>query len=565
MKRIAVLLTGIAAFIGTPVLLATVAGRPWMLANDLLAEWHLASASDRFVWSGILLLWLLWAWVAVSVGVEAIRYWRGASDPDRITTRLTMLFLAAVSTVALPRAVVAPPSTSLTETREGSEENTSHPLLRPLGLTASLFAVAHVLQLVHDRRQLAIRTMKEGNQFAPVRGSDAMFWRSLHFAGTQRRGDVQVAIGTEIPLGKQGDAVLSAPIQGGDSVGVASTNSADARAVVRHVEWMAESVSKNGYGSPVSVSLGLRDGQRIQIAQDDLGWRLVSSGERFDVFGVSDDENDKVMRLIDLAVATESRQMAQTHTAWRVLVRLMGPVTVELPNGQSCCFEKSRSIELLSWLVTHRGRPVRSAARTAMWETNVQNATFNNVVSDLRTALQASMDESEDVALGKTFDEYFALHPSVISDVDLLDAAVQSYCNNPDEHTRETLRSTLSLVRDMPFLGADYLWPDPEGITSNIVHLIVSASQLLAEDDLVRGNTKNVFAATGQGLKVLRGHEGLIGLRMRAYALEGNTSGVLQEWERYESVLRGQYGEQDWLSAQLRQLRDELLCFVAVD
>jgi hypothetical protein len=200
-----------------------------------------------------------------------------------------------------------------------------------------------------------------------------------------------------------------------------------------------------------------------------------------------------------------------------------------------------------------------------MWETNVQNATFNNVVSDLRTALQASMDESEDVALGKTFDEYFALHPSVISDVDLLDAAVQSYCNNPDEHTRETLRSTLSLVRDMPFLGADYLWPDPEGITSNIVHLIVSASQLLAEDDLVRGNTKNVFAATGQGLKVLRGHEGLIGLRMRAYALEGNTSGVLQEWERYESVLRGQYGEQDWLSAQLRQLRDELLCFVAVD
>lgn len=565
MKRIAVLFAGLAALIGTPMVLATVAGRPWMLANDVMAGWHLASASDRLVGSGILLLWLMWAWIAVLAGIEAIRYRRGTSDPNRITTRLMVLFLAAVSTVALPRTAVAPSSPSLTETREGSVDNASHTLLRPLGLTASLFAVSHVLQLVHDRRQMAIKTMNEGSRFAPVRGSDAMFWRSLHFAGAQQRAGVQEAIGAAIPLGKQGDAVLSVPVQGGDSIGVASTDSADARAVVRHVEWMAESVSKNGDGSPVSVSLGLRDGQQVQIARDELGWRLVSSGERFDVFGVSDDEYHKVMRLMDLAVATESRPTIQGAAAWRVLVRLMGPVTVELPDGQSCRFEKSRSIELLSWLVTHRERPMRSAARTAMWDTNVQNATFNNVVSDLRTALQGSMEDAGDVALEKTFDERLVLHGSIVADVDLLEFAVQSYRNDPNENTRENLRSTLSLVRDMPFLGADYLWPDPEGITSNIVHTVVTASQLLAEDALTRGESWGVFSATGQGLKVLHGHEGLIGLRMRAYALEGNTSGVLQEWERYEGVLRGHFGEQDWLRVQLRQLRDELLGCVVAD
>lgn len=565
MKRIAVLLAGLAAFIGTPVLLSIVAGRPWRLADDVVTGWHLASASDRFVWSGILSLWLLWAWLAVSASVGAIRYRRGTSDPDRITSRLIVLFLAAASTVALPRVSVASPSAPLTDTREGSVDDTAHTLLRPLGLTASLFAASHVLQLLHDRRQLAIRSMKDESQFTPVSGLDAMFWRSLHFAGAQPIGEVRGAITAEIPLGKQGDAVLAVPVQGGDSIGVASANVADARAVVRHVEWMAEAVSKNGYGSPVSVSLGLRDGQRIQVAQDELGWRLVSSGERFDAFGVSDDENDKVMRLMDLAVVTEARQRIQSPSAWQVLVRLMGPVTVELPNGQRCCFEKSRSIELLAWLVTHRERPMRSAARTAMWATNVQNATFNNVVSDLRTALQASMEESGDVALGKTFDDHLALHPSVVSDVDLLEAAVQSYRDSSNDHTRETLRATLCLVREMPFLGSDYLWPDPEGITSNIVHLIVSASQLLAEDDLARGNTKGVFASTAQGLKVLHGHEGLIGLRMRAYALEGNSSGVLQEWERYESVLRGHLGEQDWLSVQLRQLRDDLLGCVVAD
>ena len=565
MKRTAILVAGLGAFVGTPLVLVAIAGQPTELVTKLIVQWPLASASTRLLGSSVLLLWLLWLWVVLSAAIDVIRLRRGAVDLDRLTTRFMMVFLAAVSSVGIPRLMVTPTSLSTSEVDANSTEKAQRALLQPLGLMASLFAVSHVLMLLHDRRQKTVRAMRAGDRLAAVRGSDAMFWRALLLAATQSSNDEHCERGVKIPVGQRGDAVLTVPVRGGESIGVESSDPVGARAVVRHLQWMVESVSRNGHGPPVSVCLGLRDGQEIQIAQDELGWKLVSSGERFDVFGVSDDENAMVTRLLDRASTTESRPRVHSSGSWRVLVRLMGPITIESHAGRKCIFEKARSVELLSWLVTHRERPLRSAARTAMWETNVQNATFNNVVSYLRTALQEYLEDSGIVALDKTFDEHLILHPSVVSDVELLEAALQSYTDEPSDQTRDVLRLMLGLVRDMPFLGADYLWPDPEGITSNIVHLIVSASQMLAEGDLERGNTKDVFVTTGQGLKVLRGHEGLIGLRMRAYAIEGNASGVRQEWERYEGTIRDQYGEQDWARLKLRRLRDELLGVVAVD
>jgi hypothetical protein len=46
-----------------------------------------------------------------------------------------------------------------------------------------------------------------------------------------------------------------------------------------------------------------------------------------------------------------------------------------------------------------------------------------------------------------------------------------------------------------------------------------------------------VFWATGQGLKVLAGHEELIALRMRAHAEQGDLAGVRNEWSAYERAL----------------------------
>src|SRR4029078_6342532 len=109
----------------------------------------------------------------------------------------------------------------------------------------------------------------------------------------------------------------------------------------------------------------------------------------------------------------------------------------------------------------------------------------------------------------------------------------------------------------MPFADTNYLWPDAEGITSNLVLLAMSACTELGEHALSIGDIEIVFAperaelalsrvhmelvfaATSHGLSVLPAHEGLIALRMRAYAKSGDLAGVRQEWENYERVIVG--------------------------
>ena len=68
-----------------------------------------------------------------------------------------------------------------------------------------------------------------------------------------------------------------------------------------------------------------------------------------------------------------------------------------------------------------------------------------------------------------------------------------------------------------------------------------------------------MFWATGQGLKVLSGHEELIALRMRAHGRCGNLAGVRNEWESYERAIAAD----PWAAAEpapkLVALRRELL------
>lgn len=362
------------------------------------------------------------------------------------------------------------------------------------------------------------------------------------------------------PIGDRDGAPVTVALEHGDSIGIEAMVDAEARAVARHAQWMLNSIAGCDSSAPVVISVGFTDGQRVQIAQDELGWRFVAGGERFDAFGVSDDEQQMVDRLCRAATEIEERGRSECGSGQRILVRLMGPVLVESAYGVELVFEKSRSVELLAWLVTHRDRPTRAAARTAMWESDVQNATFNNIVSDLRTGLQGLYSGTGTVALEKSFDEHLRLDTGIVSDADLLDRALHAYMETNAEQERRDLVSALRMVREMPFLGADYLWPDPEGITSNIVHRIVSASRLVAEDALERGDFDEVFFATGQGLKVLRNHEGLLGLRMRAYAKRGDLAGVRHEWECYASDLN-----ESWEGGELRRLRDELLGILVVE
>ena len=115
------------------------------------------------------------------------------------------------------------------------------------------------------------------------------------------------------------------------------------------------------------------------------------------------------------------------------------------------------------------------------------------------------------------------------------------------------------MIVDMPIAGTNYLWPDAEGITSNLALLATSVTTELAAHALSIGDTDLVFWATGQGLTVLPGHEELIGLRMQAHARAGDLAAVRQEWESYERIIVADAWSAGEPAPKLLKLRRELL------
>jgi hypothetical protein len=278
---------------------------------------------------------------------------------------------------------------------------------------------------------------------------------------------------------------------------------------------------------------------RMQLGTN--GWMLMPSEQGLSVFGLTEFETSVVQDLLtesSKSVEEDKRLCEPLDADWNVCVRLLGPVDAETRNGIPISFEKSKSLELLAWLTTHRERPTRVAARTALWEISVQDATFNNVVSGLRRGLASgSVGVDQIEFLPKTFTDHLSIHGSVITDVDVLNNAVSFVKNRGDRESWFGLLDALDRVRDLPFAGTDYLWPDSEGITSNFILSVITGSIMAAEHALQQGDTEGVFWATGQGLKVLHGHEELVALRMRAYGDAGDRAGVNAEWSSYERSL----------------------------
>ena len=66
----------------------------------------------------------------------------------------------------------------------------------------------------------------------------------------------------------------------------------------------------------------------------------------------------------------------------------------------------------MCWLALHRVSATRTGARTALWETDVRDATFANVVSDARRNLARTVAPAESEEwIGRTLTESLPLHP----------------------------------------------------------------------------------------------------------------------------------------------------------
>ena len=282
----------------------------------------------------------------------------------------------------------------------------------------------------------------------------------------------------------------------------------------------------------------------------DSTWHLMPNNLSIDPFGLSGEQvaalgellND-VVRCVDESnvnreLVSDSTVVLENISDYKVLVRTLGPVEVELADGTTIKFEKSKTKELLAWLTNHRSRPTRSAARTALWEFTVADATFTNVVSDIRRTLkQTELLSPLEEWIPRTFSDHLPFHHSIVSDGELLLACVAKAQKLPPEAAVVELHRGLELVRDLPFSGTGYLWPDAEGITSQLVITVITAAVMAAELDLQRGRTDGVFWATAQGLKVLGAHEELFALRMKAHALKGDLAGVRFEFDSYQRAI----------------------------
>ncbi len=245
---------------------------------------------------------------------------------------------------------------------------------------------------------------------------------------------------------------------------------------------------------------------------------------------------------------------------WELMVHTLGTVAVTTRCGETVAFERGKALELVVWLTQHREQSTRVAARTALWELNVRDATFANVVSDARRAMaRASTPHAGDEWIERTLTEALPLHPLVITDAELLRARMQSCAGLEAACVVQALRPALELVTGMPFASTAYLWPDAEGLGSALTMLVTSAATECARSALQLDDIDTVFWATGQGLKVLAGHEELIGLRMRAHAQRGDRAGVRNEFTAYERALHADTFSDEEPSPKVIELLRELL------
>ena len=149
-------------------------------------------------------------------------------------------------------------------------------------------------------------------------------------------------------------------------------------------------------------------------------------------------------------------------------------------------------------------------ARTALWEIDVQDATFHNVLSELRHGL--ALGGLEDGA-GRRNKQRLFLDDRVIADSDLLRRVLLQTKTMHSSESLTVLCDTLASVQGLPFASVNYSWADAEGITSTLAWLVTRAVECAAELASQCGNQTALLEVTAAGLRMSPGDEQFVSLR----------------------------------------------------
>jgi hypothetical protein len=414
-----------------------------------------------------------------------------------------------------------------------------------------------MIESSHRRKlQLSVSGMYDD----PVSNGSRLYWSKLRFQASVSSQNREIKQAPEsvvitIPVGMNGEETVLLSIGRDDQIFL---NSTDNRCADEFGMYLNCCLSSSNVRVK-TVNRETSDSSSVCISQTDDGWRIDQSGVVFSPFVMRREEAESFRSLqLDLAKPLGNKSDDYNISRigdWQICVRIMGPVEVANRSWETLRFERSKSTELLTWLVMHRERPTRIAARTALWEVSIEDSTFNNVVSGVRRAI----NQSGQNLLAKESNDVFRIGSEVITDVEILQTAIQKVKINGGNDDFLALREALELVRDLPFAGENFVWADTEGITSNVVLTIITGALLLSDFYMSQQDLSGVFWATGQGLKALRGHEALIALRMKAHAQERNISGINSEWLAYERLRLAEDQFLDRESNEIAKLRDSLL------
>lgn len=250
---------------------------------------------------------------------------------------------------------------------------------------------------------------------------------------------------------------------------------------------------------------------------------------------------------------------------WMFMASVLGPPQVVDRRYEPVQFERGKAEELVIWLAFHPRQRKRSLARTALWLTPVQDATFSNITAAARRSLNSVAAPPDDQAwVGITMSDDLPLADGFVTDVDVLRDAVEWARRRPEDHGLDRLRDALRLVRGVPFAGSTYTWSDGIGMSGDAATLVVRAASMMAEMCQEAGDMGGMYWATAKGLLALPGHEELVAIRLRAHAEHGDQVAMRAEWESYRRALACEWGDTE-PSAKMMELWRRLVTARSVE
>jgi len=563
MKLLRVLAVGTAFLFGIPVGLSAYGHGPISLFSHFTSFQQIMDI-ELLVRSCIgVLLWVVWIYGASCVVFQAVSLRKhGRIEPSE------RFFAKTAAAFVMTLWLLTSQSTSKSINQESSVDwsqvefatSTEGSRNAYQTLMPSAFAVTALLSMIEGSHRRKLQLSMSGMCDEPVSIGSRLYWSKLRFQATasaQNRETTEVPESgvITIPVGMNGEETVLLSIGRDDQISLKST---DDKCADEFGLYLGCCLSSSNVRVK-TINRGTPDSSSVCISQTDDGWRIDQSGMVFSPFVMRREEAESFRSLqLDLAKPLMNKSVEYNISRigeWQICVRIMGPVEVANRSWETLRFERSKSTELLTWLVMHRERPTRVAARTALWEVSIEDSTFNNVVSGVRRAI----NQNGQNLLAKENNDVFRIGSEVITDVEILQTAIENAKIKGGDQDFLALREALELVRDLPFAGENFVWADTEGITSNVVLTIITGALLLSDFYMSQQDLGGVFWATGQGLKALRGHEALIAMRMKAHAQERNISGINSEWLAYERLRLAEDQFLDRESNEIAKLRDSLL------